>query len=146
MAWATVEQVEAQTGITVTAETLALASAIIDTFSGADEELPEDAISAVDRKWLRKATAWQAVWIPTKPGLITDRENTVSTSSDSQSIQRGDNADALLAPLAKRALMSLSWVGTRTTRVRPISDARNRQNFLNERSDPAWLGGEGAFQ
>jgi hypothetical protein len=140
MAWATVADVLAQTGKEVTEETVALASGIIETFTGADEELPEDAITVRDRKWLRKACAWQAVWIPTKPGLITDRENTTSTSSDSQTIQRADNADALLAPLAKRALMNLSWVGTRTTRLRPVSDLRNRQNFLNERSDPAWLG------
>jgi hypothetical protein len=145
MPWATVEQVTAQTGVTVTPETLALASSIIDTFSGADEELPEDAISLVDRKHLRRATAWQAAWIPTKPGLVTDRENAETTSSDSQTISRADNADGLLAPLAKRALMSLSWVGTRTAIVRPVSDATNRRNFLNERSDPAWLGGEGAI-
>lgn len=145
MTWATVEQVEAQTGIAVSAETLAVASSIVDTFTGADEEVPEDAISAKDRKHLRKATGWQAVWLAGKPGLITERENATSITSDTQNITRGDRADALLAPLARREIMSLSWVGTRTVIVPPASLRAMRHNFLNEASDPAWFGGEGAI-
>lgn len=140
MTWATVEEVENQTGKTVSAETLALASSMIDTFTGADEELPEDAISAVDRKHLRKATGWQAVWVAGKPGLITERENATTVTSDSQSITREDRMDAFCAPLARREIAALSWIGTRTVRVPPVSDAANRRNFLNEASDPAWLG------
>ncbi len=145
MTWATTEQVENQTGKTVSEETLALASAMIDTFTGADEEMPEDAISAIDRKHLRKATAWQAVWIAGKPGLVTERELASSLSSDTQAINRESAMDAMCAPLAKREIMSLSWVGTRTAIVRPIEVPGDRRNFLNERSDPAWLGGEGAI-
>jgi hypothetical protein len=143
--WATVEQVTAQTGKTVTAETLALASSMIDTFTGADEELPEDAISAVDRKHLRKATGWQAVWIAGKPGILTDRENATTVTSDGQSITREDRMDALCAPFARREIASLSWVGTRTAIVRPVSDLAARRNFLNESSDPPGFGGEGAI-
>jgi hypothetical protein len=143
--WATVEQVENQTGKTVSEETLALASSIIDTFSGADEDLPEDAISVVDRKHLRKATGWQAVWIAAKPGLITERENASSVTSDTQNIQREDRADGLLAPLARREIVALSWVGSRTSILRPVSASVLSRNFLNERSDPAWFGGEGAI-
>lgn len=145
MTWATVEQVENQTGVAVSAETLALASSIVDTFTGADEDAPADAITTRDRKYLRKATGWQAVWLAGKPGLITERENATNVTSDSQSITRADRADALLAPLARREIMNLSWVGTRTTIVPPYSPAAVRRNFLNEASDPAWFGGEGAI-
>lgn len=140
MAWATIEQVAAQTGVTVSAATLALASSMIDTFTGADEELPEDALSAVDRKHLRRATGWQAVWITGKPGITTERELAASVTSDTQAINRESAMDALCAPLAKREIASLSWVGTRTAIVPPVSFARDRLNFLNERSDPAWFG------
>jgi len=145
MTWATVEQVTNQTGITVTDATLALASAIIDTVTGADEDLPADAITTVDRKHLQKATGWQAVWAANKPGLITERENVESMSSDTQSIRRLDRADGFLAPLARREIMSLSWVGTRTVFVPPVSRLVANRNFLNESSDPAWFGGEGAI-
>lgn len=145
MTWATVEQVTAQTGKTVSEETLALASGMIDTFTGADEELPDDAISAVDRKHLRKATAWQAVWIAGKPGILSERELAASLTSDTQAIQRESAMDAMCAPLAKREIVSLSWVGTRTARLPRVSESTNRRNFLNESSDPAWLGGEGAI-
>lgn len=140
MTWATIEQVEAITGVTVTGGTLAVASAMIDTFTGADEDLPEDSISAIDRKRLRKATAWQAAWIPGKPGLLTERELVTSVSSDGQSIQRESQLDAMCAPMAKREIANLSWVGTSTVSIPRLSELRESRNFLNERSDPPWLG------
>ena len=135
MAWATEAEVLNQTGVTVSAETLAIASAMVDTFTGADEDLPVDAISVKDRKTLRKATAWQAAWIPGKPGILTERENAESVGSDTQSIKRGDRADIMLAPLARREILNLSWVGTRSVWVPPASPAVMRANFLNEASD-----------
>ena len=135
MAWTTATNVTNLTGVTVSDETVALASAMIDTFTGADEELPEDAISLLDRRRLAKATAWQAIWIAGKPGLITERETADSVSSDTQSINRPDNASAVLAPLARREIMNLSWVGTRTVIVPPVSANQKRANFLSEVSD-----------
>lgn len=139
MAWATVEEVESVTGKTFTAETIALASSIISTISGADEEVPTDAISFVDRKHLRRATAWQC-FFAVKPGLLEERENASNVTSDTQSITREDRADIVLHPLARRELVSLSWVGTRTALVPPMNLAWQSRNFLNERSDPSWLG------
>ena len=136
LTWASVAEVSNITGKAVTEETLALASSVISTFSGADVEAPADSITNVDRRHLKRATAWQAVFIPTKPGLTTERENVESVTSDTQAIVRGDRADIILAPLARRELLSLSWVGTRSVLVRgprPRSDAS--RNFLNEESD-----------
>ncbi len=136
MTWATGPEVTAITGKDTTPENLTLASSIIDTFSGADEEMPEDSITAIDRKHLKRATAWQAVWIAGKPGLIEQRENAESVTSDTQAITRGDNADGLLAPLAKRELASLSWVGTRSVRMAPPRPpVPPNVDFLNESSD-----------
>lgn len=144
MAWATIEEVRNVTGKDFTEETIALASSIIDTFSGADEDLPADAISGVDRRHLRRATAWQC-FNAVKPGLVEERENASTVTSDTQSITREDRADALLHPLARRELASLSWIGTRTVLVPPVSLRARTRNFLNEQSDPAWFGGEGAI-
>lgn len=144
LTWATVAEVQNITGKVVTEETLALASSVVSTFSGADVEAPADSITNVDRRHLKRATAWQAIWMPTKPGLTTDRENAASVTSDTQAIVREDRADNLLAPLARRELVSLSWVGTRSAIVRGPRVTANR-NFLNESSDPAWFGGEGAI-
>jgi hypothetical protein len=144
--WCTPEQVEQWTGVSgITSATVALASSMIDTYTGAAIEAPLDAITTKDRKHLAKATAWQAVWVAGKPGLISQRENANSVSSDTQSITREDRADIMLAPMARREIMNLSWVGTRTTIVPPVSWAVRRRNFLNESSDPSWFGGEGAI-
>jgi hypothetical protein len=146
MAWATADQVENWTGVAdVPTTTIAVASSIIDTVTGADEEMPEDAITTRDRKHLAKAVAWQAVWLGRHPDVIAERESAEQSSSDGQSIKRGDRVDALLAPLARLEVMNLSWVGTRTEYVPPRSAALMRASFLNERSDPSWLGGEGAI-
>lgn len=134
MAWATAEQVEAVTGKEFTAETIALASSMIDTFTGADEEMPEDAITVVDRKHLRRATAWQC-FFAVKPGLLEERENVKDVSSDTQRISRETRADIVLHPLARREIMSLSWVGTYTKIVPPVSPSATYVNFLNEGSD-----------
>jgi hypothetical protein len=142
--WASLAEVQHVTGKVVTTETLALASSVISTFSGVDTDFPAESITAEDRRHLKRATAWQSVWMPTKPGLTTDRENAESVTSDTQAIVKGDRADWLLAPLARRELLSLSWVGTRSAILRGPRQNRAR-NFLNEESDPAWLGGEGAI-
>jgi len=136
MTWATAEQVTAMTGQAVEPVTLALASAMIDTYAGVTEDLPEDAITARDRGHLRKATIWQAAWIPGKPGILTHRESHTSTSADSVTVTRTSDADIMLAPLAARELRNLSWLATRTEFQPP---ARKRLpphlNFLNEESD-----------
>lgn len=134
MAWATVEQVENVTGREFTTETVALASSMIDTFTGADEEMPADSITSLDRKHLRRATAWQC-FFAVKPGLLEERENVKDVSSDTQRISREDRSDIVLHPLARREIMNLSWVGTRSVYV-PLANRTNTYvNFLNEASD-----------
>lgn len=134
MAWASVEEVESVTGRTFTSETVALASSMIDTFTGADEEMPADAITTLDRKHLRRATAWQC-FFAVKPGLLEERESVTDVSSDAQRIAREDRADIVLHPLARREIVALSWVGTRSVFVPPSSPAQTYVNFLNEGSD-----------
>lgn len=136
MPWATLEQVTAMTGVTVTETDVALASAMVDTVAGVSEEMPEASIAPRDRVFLRKATIWQAVWLTGKPGLLTHRESHKSTSADSVSVNRESRTDVYLAPLADRELRNLSWFSTHTQYQPP---ARRRLpahlNFLSEESD-----------
>lgn len=137
MPWATIEQVTAMTGVTVDAVTLTQASAMIDTYAGVTEEMPEDSITARDRGHLRKATIWQSAWLSGKPGILTQRETARSTSADSVTITRRADVDVMLAPLAARELRNLSWYSTRSVIVPSIGQRRLPPgiNFLNEESD-----------
>lgn len=136
MTWATAEQVTAMTGVTVDTATLATASAMIDTYAGVSEEMPEEAITPRDRMFLRKATIWQATWVSGKPGILTQRESARSTSADSVTITRNGPSDIMLAPLAARELRNLSWYGTRSKFVPSVKRPPAHLDFLNERSDP----------
>jgi hypothetical protein len=148
MPWATIQQVTDQTGKTVSEEHLALASSIIDTYAGTDPEMPATALSTRDRAILRKATAWQAVWIGSQPGYLEHRGVDYSPSADGTSADRRSQADQDLAPLAQRELKNLSWVGTRVVNVRGgrthVKGAL-MIDFMNESSDggygPGYPGG-----
>lgn len=114
MAWATVEQALSYTGKSVDLEELAAASGIITIYAGATEDQPEPSITAIDRRWLAMATAFQAVWMRGKPGVLEHRESHTSSSADGVSVQRAADAQIILAPLAARTLKNLSWLGVRT--------------------------------
>lgn len=135
MTWALASEVQEITGTTPDDATLAIASSIISTVAGVDEDLPTSAITPIDRNRLKRATAWEAIWLPTKPGLLTERESARSVTSDGQSVQREDDASALLAPLARIELLRLSWIGTRSVKVPRADTLPARVDFLNEASD-----------
>lgn len=135
MAWTTPDQVLALTGETVSAANVALASAMIDTYTGASEDMPADAVTARDRRTLGKATAWQAVWVRDRPGILSNRESATGSSADGVSLQREARSDVMLAPMASREVRNLSWVGTRTQVLLPDSTRLGKVNFLNEESD-----------
>lgn len=133
MPWTTVQQVLDLTGETVTLQDVTVASAMIDTKAGTDEEMPLDSISARDRRTLARAAAWQAAWLASKPGLLTQRESTRQTTSAGVSDRRDSDAQILYAPMTLLELRNLSWFGTRTLDRGPTLPAP--VNFLNEESD-----------
>lgn len=138
--WATPADVLAVTGITRTEAAVAVASSMVSTYTGAYADMPEDSIGARDRLILTRATSWQAAWLtPSKlASLLTEREGSESVSADGVRVQRRTAAEDVLAPMCIREIKNLSWVGTMSHIVPPVS-ARRRAwdeiNFLNERSD-----------
>jgi hypothetical protein len=144
MPWATIQQVTDQTGKTVDTADLALASSIIDTYAGTDPEMPEASLTARDRATLRKATAWQAVWIAGQPGYLEHRGVDYSPTADGTSAQRKSQADQDLAPLAQRELKNLSWIGTQVVNLRSqrsVPKGALMIDFLNESSDGGYGSG-----
>lgn len=137
--WATVGQGLAFTGKTMTAEHLTLASSVITLYAGVTPDMPDDSITVRDRYWLAMATAFQAAWMPSKPGYLEQRESHTSQGADGVSIQRSSDSDVMLAPLAARTLKNLTWIGTRTTYVGPVTGAP-KGSFLAEEADAyhAW--------
>lgn len=123
------------TGKDLSQGALDAASSIVTLYAGVTEDQPEDSISPRDRVWLEMATAYQAAW--QKPGLLEQRESHTSTSADRVRVDRESDSQIMLAPLAARAIRSLSWVGNVTTTSAAF---RPGGSLLSESVDPyhAW--------
>ena len=113
MGWATVQDVDDLTGVTVTDPQIAIAQAIIEIHVARTEDVPADTITARDVQWLKRAVAYQTVWVNANPDLFTRIEH-VTILQDGVEV-RDLPPDALtLAPLAKKAIRRLSWMKTRS--------------------------------
>lgn len=123
--WATIADVAALTGKTVTQAVLNQAESIVETLTGAVAEFAADLVSARDQHFLKKAVAYEAAWLADQPDAFT-RSDVSSASQDGQAATFKPDA-LVLAPMARKAILRLSWRGTRTIRpTRPgINDARS---------------------
>ena len=128
MTWATVAETALITGMTASGSAstadVAMAHQVIEIYANVTESASA-AIGARDLEWLRKATAWQAVWQKQQPGYATDRSVVASIMADGVREDfagfsvggTGGEWKVMLAPLAARALKNLSWKGSRTLRT-----------------------------
>lgn len=135
MAWTTIEKALELTGKDVSAEDLAMASAVITLYAGRTEDEPADAITPRDRNWLAMATAYQAAWMKPKlaAGYFDQRESHTSTAADGVQVTRESDSQLTLAPLAARTLKNLSWIGNTSTYNGPTMPSR--LDFALEQSD-----------
>jgi hypothetical protein len=126
MTWATVASIVEKTGITpgsvagltTTAEgTVTLAQRMIETSCGRTPAAA-DSFTLKDIQHLEMAVAWQAIWLPSQPGILA-RMGAANVSQDGMSSNFNSPVDMFLAPLAQRELKSCSWMGPRTLRTRP---------------------------
>ncbi len=115
MSWATAANVLALTGKTVTDETVAEASAVIDIYANRTQEA-SGGMSPRDLGWLMRACSFQAAWMPSQPGFH-QRNSYEETTQDGVQIVYGKEWQISLAPLAARALKNLSWKTSRTQRI-----------------------------
>jgi hypothetical protein len=157
MAWATTDDCVTYAGSVPVAAppmtsdgagTLALAQSIIETTVNRTEDA-NGSMRTRDLKTLARAVAFQAIWLPSQPDLLS-RVGAQGVSQDGLTAQFRSAADQLLAPLAQRALKNLSWMGTRSvrfgTRTPRLPDRSlagyTASTFLSSGADPDYLGWE----
>lgn len=116
--WATIEQVAALTGATVTALQRGIAVHAIETNTGLIEEVEREDISDRDRYWLKLAVAYQASWLLGQPDFL-ERTAVSTVAQDGQSATAANPDWLVLAPMARKAIKRLSWRGTRAMLVPP---------------------------
>lgn len=125
MTWATVADCVAETGITpgtcagltTTADgTVTLAQRMVEAACGRTDAAA-DAFTLRDLHHLKMAVIWQAIWLPSQPGILA-RMGAANVSQDGLSTTFYSAADTWLAPLAQRELKSCSWMGSRSVRTR----------------------------
>lgn len=141
--WATIGQVYSLTGQVVTLSNVLDAQEVVEIHCGRTFE-STDLFKARDIVWLRKAVAYQAIWMPLQPGYF-ERHTIKETIQDgAQVVFAGSNEPAntglfMLAPLAMRALKNLSWMGSTSIKFRrprfgprPLSASEYRYNDDHE--------------
>lgn len=139
MPYASVAEVNTYTGVSVSAAAVTKAQTLIELYSNRTEA-SSGTMSARDLYWLKLATAYQAAYMDAHPELF----NLMDAKSYSQgdiSISFRDNSDAtMIAPLAKRALQTLSW--NRSRSVTLSSDFVLNEDIINadevEYHDDSW--------
>jgi hypothetical protein len=124
MAWATIEEAQQYTGISVGQDNIEAAQGIIEMFADVTE-LSNEKISTKNLRLLKMAVAYQAAWMSDHPDLFTHVDISTMLQDGIQFTNAHANS-GVLAPLAKRAIDRLSWRRNRSIRVRA------RRQFADE--------------
>lgn len=110
--WCTPTEASNITGQSLTQSQLNVAYHVIELYAGVIVAA-RAALTARDHRLLKKAEAYQAAWMAGQIGLM-DRSDADLVSQDGLQYSKGDQDMHILGPLAKKALMKLSWARTRT--------------------------------
>lgn len=114
------DEILARTGLEVEQNTLVLAQAMIETWTGKDEsEVPDGGDKAV----LAKATMFQAIYIRENTDIVLEQAGVNSLSQNESVIEFNPEMFApFMSPWALVACRKLSWMGTRSVHTGPIFD------------------------
>lgn len=147
-AWTTTSKIRSITGSTVTEDDLAMAQGVIELYSGRTYagSQANASIRPKDLGWLEKAVAYQAIWQLSQPGYLTRHAIKEVNQDGAQIIYAGSSepnntALIMLAPLANRALKNVSWLRSRTIRVKAPSLGGSQESYGDyKRNDdhPGW--------
>lgn len=142
---ATLDEVQQVTGAAVTEAQLATAQAIVSVFAGIDLDPARDLTAAGylarDRRLLKAAVIWQAVYVKAHPDAVQQAGNLVAASANGVSVSYDEtgSSGAILSPLAKLSLGRLSWRKSRAVSV--VREARRvwaTQTLTSDGSDAEW--------
>lgn len=118
----TPELVAAITGVTVSAELIAQATAIIELAMGIDLSNLAN-LRAINRRWAVYGICYQAAWMPGQPDLMS-RIDVTTISQDGLALTPRDRNSLIIAPLASKALRRVTWKRSRTILVHQGRAAR----------------------
>jgi hypothetical protein len=114
-AWASIADVAELTGVTVTDAQLLQAQSQVELRVGRTYAAGTN-IGARDLRWLKKAVAYQVVWMLDQADLLTRSDTNGAVIQDGQHIEVTKEG-LTLAPLARVALKRLTWRGNRSVRT-----------------------------
>jgi hypothetical protein len=114
--WASAADVQTITGSTVTANQLTVANGIIEIFSRRICTVAAIHMGVRDIEWLRRAVAYQAVWMLAQPDFFQRLD--VSTITEGRKAIVLKEQTLLLAPMSRIALSRLATQRTRSIHVR----------------------------
>lgn len=134
--YATVDEVNEISGVSVDLATLKKAQAVIETASGRPEELVTD---TTDLIWLKKATAYQCAYMEEDPTSVFEQPNLESYSHGDDKMVVG-NKPLWLSPLAQKAIGNVSWRKSRFIYFAPTDyrKERRRQDLESDRMRHRW--------
>ena len=128
------QDVQANTGVSVSTDTIKRAQAIIDLICGRDlnDSSVVSGLSMRDQSRLKLAVAYQAAWMDAHPEVFSTMD-VESIDQDDLNVKFRANSEAqLLAPLAKMALSRVSW------RNRGMASVSVRSVFQNRTVVENW--------
>lgn len=114
--WASAADVTAITGSTVTTPQLTVANGVVEIFSRRICFVAATHTGQRDVEWLRRAVAFQAVWMLAQPDYFQRLD--VTTITEGRKAFGLKEQTLLLAPMARIALSRLSTQRTRSVHVR----------------------------
>lgn len=119
--WATAGDVLALTGLTPSALQLTQANMIIEVFSRRvyTDVMPAGGtprIGARDLEWMKRAVAFQSVWMAGQPDFFTRLD--VTTITEGRKSIGLKEQTLMVAPMARMALSRVSWQKTRSVHVK----------------------------
>lgn len=113
MSWATPVEASALTGKNITQSELNMAQGILEIWVGVISTDRQENMKSRDIGLLKKAEAYQAAWMQSKPDLLA-RSDVDNVIQDDLQFSKADFDTHVLAPLAKASIMKLSWRRART--------------------------------
>lgn len=114
--WATIADVNANTGVTITTPQLVVANGIIEIFSRRICTVASMHMGVRDIEWMRRAVAFQAVWMLAQPDYFQRLD--VTTITEGRKAFGLKEQTLLLAPMARIALSRVSTQRTRSIHIR----------------------------
>lgn len=126
---ATIAEVTAVTGETVTQTNIDVAVNLVALATGIDmdadtnvDDLTDAGFRARDVRLLRSAIRWQAAYLKNNPTILAAAGNVTGAAANGVSVTYGDggSAGALVGPLARLALNRLSWRRSRAILLKRV--------------------------